>query len=70
MSDTLDRDDGPEPLPYIPSLLEAALVPDDVAAWAATLTPGSAVITPLAVLDPRRLSPEGRVDALAPPDHR
>ena len=58
-------DDGPEPLPYVPSLLDAAVVPDDVAAWAASVTPGSAVIKPLAVLDPRRLSHEGRVDALA-----
>jgi len=65
MSEALDWDDDPEPLPYIPSLLDAQRVPDDVAAWAATVTPGSAVIKPLAVLDPRRLSPEGRVDALA-----
>jgi Domain of unknown function (DUF222) len=67
MSETVEWvwDDGPEPAPYIPSVLDAELVPDDVAAWAASVTPGSAVIKPLAVLDPRRLSPEGRVDALA-----
>ena len=57
--------DRPVPLPYIPTLLDADLAPDDVAAWAASVTPGSAVGTTLAVLDPRRLSPEGRVDALA-----
>jgi hypothetical protein len=27
-----DGMDGPEPLPYVPSLLDADLVPDDVAA--------------------------------------
>jgi Domain of unknown function (DUF222) len=56
---------GPEPVPYVPTLLDAELAPDDVAAWAATVTPGSAVVKTLAVLDPRRLSYEGRVDALA-----
>ena len=58
-------DDGPEPLPYVPTVLDAAVAPDDVAAWAASVTPGSAVVTPLTVLDPRRLSYAGRVDALA-----
>jgi len=53
------------PLPYIPTLLDAEVAPDDVAAWAASVTPGSAVVKPLAVLDPRRLTHEGRVDALA-----
>ena len=57
-------DDGPVPLPYVPTLLDAEVAPDDVAAWAASVTPGSAVGTTLAVLDPRRLSAEGRVDAL------
>jgi len=57
--------DGPEPVPYVPTLLDAELAPDDVAAWAASVTPGSAVAKPLAVLDPRRLSVQGRVDALA-----
>jgi len=56
--------DGPEPLVDVPTLLDAEVAPDDVAAWAAAVTPGSAVGTTLAVLDPRRLSPEGRVDAL------
>jgi hypothetical protein len=59
---------GPEPLPaapFVPSLLDADVAPDDVAAWAALVTPGSATIKPLAVLDPRRLSHAGRVDALA-----
>ncbi|HEY8676954.1 MAG TPA: HNH endonuclease, partial [Candidatus Dormibacteraeota bacterium] len=57
--------DGPEPLPYVPTLLDAAVAPDDVAAWAAAAAPGSAVVKTLAALDPRRLSHEGRVDALA-----
>ena len=57
--------DGPEPVAYVPTLLDAELAPDDVAAWAATVTPGSAVAKALAVLDPRRLSAQGRVDALA-----
>ena len=48
--------DGPEPVPYVPTLLDAELAPDDVAAWAASVTPGSAVAKPLAVLDPARLS--------------
>ena len=66
MSETVVLEvDGPVPLPYIPTLLDADLAPDDVAAWAASVTPGSAVGTTLAVLDPRRLSAEGRVDALA-----
>jgi hypothetical protein len=68
--------DRPEPLPhvptvptvptvrYVPTVLDAEAAPDDVAAWAATVTPGSAVLTPLAVLDPARLSHTGRVDAL------
>jgi len=63
MSEAIEWDD--EQPPYVPSLLDADAAPDDVAAWAATVTPGSAVIKPLAVLDPRRLSAEGRVDALA-----
>jgi Domain of unknown function (DUF222)/HNH endonuclease len=58
-------DDGREPLPYVPTLLDAAVAPDDVAAWAASVTPGSAVVTPLTVLDPARLSYAGRIDALA-----
>jgi hypothetical protein len=56
--------DGPEPVPYVPSLLDADLVPDDVAAWAATVTPGTAPIKPLAHVNVRRLSYAGRVDAL------
>ncbi|HEY8828390.1 MAG TPA: hypothetical protein VIM17_11610, partial [Jatrophihabitantaceae bacterium] len=55
--------DGPEP--YVPTLLDADLAPDDVAAWAASVTPGSAVVHTLAVLDPDRMSYAGRVDALA-----
>ncbi|HEY8828535.1 MAG TPA: hypothetical protein VIM17_12335, partial [Jatrophihabitantaceae bacterium] len=57
--------DGPEPLPDVPTVLDADLAPDDVAAWAASVTPGPAAVKPLAVLDPARLSHEGRVDALA-----
>jgi hypothetical protein len=60
-----DGPDGPQPWPYVPSLLDAELAPDDVAAWAATVTPGSAVVKPLVHLDPRALSDAGRVDALA-----
>jgi hypothetical protein len=57
--------DGPEPVAYVPSLLDADAAPDDVAAWAATVTPGSAVVKPLVHLDVHRLSYAGRVDALA-----
>jgi hypothetical protein len=57
--------DGPEPVPYVPSLLDADVAPDDVAAWAATVTPGSAVVKPLVHVDVQRLSYAGRVDALA-----
>jgi len=56
--------DGPEPVAYVPTLLDAAVAPDDVAAWAASVTPGSAVVNTLMVLDRERLSDEGRVDAL------
>ena len=56
--------DGPEPVAYVPTLLDAELAPDDVVAWAATVTPGSAVVNTLMVLDRERLSDEGRVDAL------
>jgi hypothetical protein len=65
MSGASAFDDDFEPLPCMPTLLDAQLVPDDVAAWAAGGPPGSAVLGPLLVLDPRRLSPEGRVDTLA-----
>ena len=65
MSEGVVREvDGPEPLPYIPTLLDAELAPDDVAAWAASVTPGSAVVHTLAVLDPDRMSYAGRVDAV------
>jgi hypothetical protein len=61
--------DGPEPVPlpaasFVPSLLDADVAPDDVAAWAATVTPGSATVKPLAALDPGRLSDAALVDAL------
>ena len=56
--------DGPEPLPYVPSLLDADVVPDDVAAWAASVTPGTAPLKPLEHVELRRLSYAGRVDAL------
>jgi hypothetical protein len=61
--------DGPEPVPlpaaaFVPSLLDADVAPDDVAAWAASVTPGSATVKPLAALDPRRLSAAALVDAL------
>jgi hypothetical protein len=56
--------DEPEPQPYVPTVMDADLFPDDVAAWAAAITPGSAVATPIVVLDPRRLSHQGRIDLL------
>jgi hypothetical protein len=59
-----DAVDGPEPVPYVPSLLDADVAPDDVAAWAASITPGTAPIKPLAHVNVRRLSYAGRVDAL------
>lgn len=48
MNDDIGPDE-PEPEPYVPSLLEAELFPDDVAAWAASVIPGSATVKPLAV---------------------
>jgi hypothetical protein len=45
--------------------MDADVAPDDVAAWAATVTPGSAVVKPLVHLNVERLSYAGRVDALA-----
>src|SRR5664279_4152034 len=54
----------PEPEPYVPTVMDADLFPDDVAAWAASVDPGSATIKPLAVVDLARLSASGRVDAL------
>jgi hypothetical protein len=60
----MDDGDGPEPVPYVPSLLDADLVPDDVAAWAAAITPGTAPLKPLGHVKITRLSYAGRVDAL------
>jgi hypothetical protein len=56
--------DEPEPLPYIHTPLDADLAPDDVAAWAAAQLPGTVALKPLALVNPRRLSSAGRVDAL------
>src|SRR6266571_4996349 len=64
MSDESFGPDEPEPLPFIPSPLDAAHFPDDVAAWAAAFEPGTLALKPLALVDPPRLSAEGRVDAL------
>ncbi|MCW2644718.1 MAG: hypothetical protein JWP07_827, partial [Pseudonocardiales bacterium] len=50
MNQASDWDDDPEelePLPYVPTVMDADLCPDDVAAWAASITPGSAVLTSL-----------------------
>jgi hypothetical protein len=60
-NDEADSAGWPEPvplpeLPFVPSLLDADVAPDDVAAWAASVTPGSATVKPLAALDPARLS--------------
>ncbi len=63
MSEAASRRSGVAP--YVPSLLDADVAPDDVAAWAATVTPGSAVVKPLVHVNVRRLSYAGRVDALA-----
>ncbi len=65
MSEALADPPDPEPSSYVPSLLDADVAPDDVAAWAATVTPGSAVVKPLVHVNVRRLSYAGRVDALA-----
>jgi hypothetical protein len=64
MNDDTEPEELP-PLSYVPTVLDAELFPDDVAAWAVSVTPGSAVVTALALLDPARMSHEGRVDALA-----
>ncbi|MEP7021687.1 MAG: hypothetical protein ABI808_13635, partial [Pseudonocardiales bacterium] len=50
------------PLPYVPTVIDAELWPDDVAAWACTVTPDSAVVVALAAVDPRRLSRAGLVN--------
>jgi hypothetical protein len=68
-NDEADAADWPEPVPlpaaeFVPSLLDADVAPDDVAAWAASVTPGSATVKPLAALDPARLSSAALVDAL------
>jgi hypothetical protein len=63
----MDDEFGPdelEPEPYVPTVMDADLFPDDVAAWAASVDPGSATGKPLAVLELARLSAAGRVDAL------
>ncbi|PZS34993.1 MAG: hypothetical protein DLM58_04730, partial [Pseudonocardiales bacterium] len=69
MNESFEWDDEPpeppEPQPYLPTVMDAAVAPDDVAAWACSIRPGSAATTPLAVIDPRRLSPEGLVDFIA-----
>ncbi|MEP7020475.1 MAG: hypothetical protein ABI808_07480, partial [Pseudonocardiales bacterium] len=52
----------PEPGPYLPTVIDAELWPDDVAAWACTVTPGSVVLTALGAVDPRRLSHVGLVN--------
>lgn len=50
---------------YVPTLLDAAAFPDDVTRWAARVTPGSAVVTPLVAAASGGLSYPGRVDAIA-----
>ncbi len=73
MDDAAQWDDEPaelKPLPYVPTVMGAELFPDDVAAWAVSVTPGSAVRRSLAVLDPRRMTHEGRVDAVAALDRQ
>src|SRR6266568_7184903 len=64
MSDDGYGPEEPEPLPFVPTPLDAAHFPDDVAAWAASFEPGTLALKPLALVDPSRLSAEGRVDAL------
>ena len=58
------------PLPYVPTVMDADLFPDDVAAWALSVDPGSAIMTPLAVLNRRRMSRDGLLDALAALDRQ
>ncbi|HEV1998088.1 MAG TPA: DUF222 domain-containing protein, partial [Candidatus Dormibacteraeota bacterium] len=71
MSETIEWEPAElAPVPYVPTVMDAELFPDDVAAWAASITPGSAVVTSLAVLDPRRMSHAGRVDAVAALDRQ
>jgi hypothetical protein len=67
MSEPAERDDPEElePVPHVPTVMDADVAPNDVAAWAASITPGSAVMTSLVALDSRRMSHEGRVDAVA-----
>ncbi|PZS32757.1 MAG: hypothetical protein DLM58_09180, partial [Pseudonocardiales bacterium] len=69
MSEAVEWDDEPpeppEPQPYLPTVMDAEIAPDDVAAWACSITPGSAATTPLAVIDPGRLSHQGLVDFIA-----
>jgi hypothetical protein len=62
MTTTLRGPDGPEE--YAPSVWEAQLFPDETAAWAVSVTPGSATVGPLAVLDADTMSQPGRVDSL------
>ncbi|PZS30633.1 MAG: hypothetical protein DLM58_13555, partial [Pseudonocardiales bacterium] len=52
----------PEAQPYLPTVIDAEIWPDDVAAWACSVTPGSAVLTALGAVDPRRLSHAGLVN--------
>jgi ABC-type amino acid transport substrate-binding protein len=47
---------------------EAQLYPEDTAAWAAMVTPGSAVVKSLIVLDADRMTQTGRVDVLVAVD--
>src|SRR5437762_2632321 len=44
--------------------LDAAMYPDDTAAWLAGAEPGPDAAGPLAMLDPARLSATRRIDAL------
>jgi hypothetical protein len=52
--------DEPDPLPYVPTPLDAHLAPDDVAAWAVAQRPGTLALKPLA-LKPLALDRSGPV---------
>lgn len=56
--------DESDPCAHVPNPWEVHLFPDSAAAWSVQVTPGSATAKVLALLEPDRLSPAGRVDAL------
>lgn len=53
-----------ESVATLPTVVEALTVPADVAAWAATTTPGADAVSPLAAVDPNRLDGPAQIDLL------